>query len=392
MGILPSKNFTKVMLLFTFFLSVLSSFFSNAFNPYTTYLSYLLYLVFSVVVFLYTKKIRVDLLGKILILFSSICLISFIFGVDFETSLSETRKVIINTIVILAFSTLIKERIYLETFIKFVCFSGFILSFFIVIYSFSFGMSGRSYFLGGPNAVGVILSIAGIASIFCYQTKRITFKVTVISLVFILLGIASTLSVRSISIIFLYIIICLIIKWLNSLIRMSFLHVIPKFKFKILAFICLGLLAIYIAMSFEAFERYYDIIIYKFTDSESTSNKLRYYLYTKGVDFFYFAPWIGSGLDSSRYFFLQETGVSTYTHVNFLELAIGTGIIGTFVYYALIIYMSLKLFFSALSRRSSIYNFGFFVSLQSLGGVMSIYSHLLLLLISFWIFYENSER
>lgn len=73
-----------------------------------------------------------------------------------------------------------------------------------------------------------------------------------------------------------------------------------------------------------------------------------------GVKWFEERPILGYGLNNFRELYFIETGINTYSHSNFVEILVGGGLVGFAIYYAIFVYMFMKLFKYAFFKRDII--------------------------------------
>lgn len=73
-----------------------------------------------------------------------------------------------------------------------------------------------------------------------------------------------------------------------------------------------------------------------------------------GIEFFMQKPWLGNGFNAFSVMFGNYTGWYTYSHNNFIELLVNTGIIGLLLYYSLTFYIIKGLWKPALKDRDTL--------------------------------------
>ena len=112
-----------------------------------------------------------------------------------------------------------------------------------------------------------------------------------------------------------------------------------KFKFFVLA----GIILIIILYSIFNIPIFYQIIGYRMHNffnlifghgTDEGSINIRLYMIKFGFELFQRRPLIGYGIDNYRFYFSKmPIGWDTYSHNNFIELMVGTGILGVLIYY-----------------------------------------------------------
>jgi O-antigen ligase len=65
-----------------------------------------------------------------------------------------------------------------------------------------------------------------------------------------------------------------------------------------------------------------------------SSTKIRLAMIENGIYWFKQKPIIGFGIDNFRFLWEQIAGYQTYAHSNYVDLLVGVGLIGTFIYYS----------------------------------------------------------
>jgi O-antigen ligase len=73
-----------------------------------------------------------------------------------------------------------------------------------------------------------------------------------------------------------------------------------------------------------------------------------------GFDFIMEKPWLGNGFNAFSTLFGNITGWYTYSHNNFIELLVNTGIVGLIIYYSLTFYIIKGLWKPALKDRDAL--------------------------------------
>lgn len=94
-------------------------------------------------------------------------------------------------------------------------------------------------------------------------------------------------------------------------------------------------------------------LIYMFTGlgNVDASTRIRLGMIETGISLFKFRPFSGHGINS----FTTISGYDTYSHNNYIELLVGVGLIGTFIYYSIYAYIILNLAKSSRNRIASVF-------------------------------------
>lgn len=174
-----------------------------------------------------------------------------------------------------------------------------------------------------PNDVGIIFSIA----VFYLFTKS-SFKIRCLKHVLMTVLIIAILFTGS-------------RKALIALLLLIFIYYYIKSKNKLIILIAITLLLVATAILMTNINFLYNMIGWRFvgilsvfSDNalvyESSAN-YRYKMIIDGIDLIKSRPWFGYGLDNFRY--ENNLGLSTYSHNNFIEVAVSVGIPGLICYY-----------------------------------------------------------
>lgn len=75
------------------------------------------------------------------------------------------------------------------------------------------------------------------------------------------------------------------------------------------------------------------INIFSASNSADNSTIERIFMIKYGLEQFIYSPVWGYGINCFRVLYQQETGWATYSHNNFVELLVGVGLVGFFIYY-----------------------------------------------------------
>ena len=78
------------------------------------------------------------------------------------------------------------------------------------------------------------------------------------------------------------------------------------------------------------------------------------HMVSAGIEFFKERPLHGYGLDNYRVLLNHNYGIDAYAHNNYIELLVGQGIIGLFIFYYIYIYILFNLRKLLQSNKSSL--------------------------------------
>lgn len=370
---------------------------SSVYNPYSTYLSYVFLLLMSFWAVLKKPVVSEKVTVIILTIFCFVALITFLMNINLGTSISETRKVFVNSIILCALLTISSKNWILI--IKSICIASVFASIISTVY---FGLTfSRSEILGGPNLVGVNLALGFFWSMYMYYLTKSHKYIFCSGL--IMLGILSTVSGRSLFFCFIIILIVFFLQGFFGFTKIIVRRKVNKLDFYkyclSFLFVVLTYILVYIMLTRYLVDNYWaQYLIDKATNTDSSNNLVRIFLVNKGIEYYSFSGFFGSGLDSSRVFFYNDIGVATYTHNNFLELLIGVGPVGLLLYMLFvssIVYRSIKIIvLKKIDCVACYFAIALFIGLMMLSFFMSLYSNLLvgisILAINNRVYYDSN--
>jgi len=202
----------------------------------------------------------------------------------------------------------------------------------IAILNYDFSVMSRYTILGSPNVVAVRLIMALFFATFLYFIEEN--KIVFLSFPIILCVILLTLSVK------------VIILTICSFSCLFFVYFLRRNSFTgrrkgksfLIVFLVVAI-SLIILLQTGFFEYTIKRASYKvqFYFIERDLD-LRTDLIKEGLLLFGQRPFLGYGINNFRYYYGQKTGLRTYTHNNFLELLVGVGLLGFFIYYLIYIY------------------------------------------------------
>ena len=124
-------------------------------------------------------------------------------------------------------------------------------------------------------------------------------------------------------------------------------------KLKSVVMLILFLSAFLMVLQLPIFERTTSRFEAMFNSSAMVDNStyLRSLLVERGLEEFVSSPLMGVGIANTTFLGLKYTGYYFYMHNNYVELLVSVGIIGTAIYYFLVLYPLIKLFKPALRQE-----------------------------------------
>jgi len=300
------------------------------------------------------KNFRLNPLIKLYALFVLFSFASSLWSIDFEVTSFKSMQmllIIINLTVIYYFMAVfnLKKAFLLGVLLG--SFVNYLIVFELVSVPFDIAMDGR-YFgtTGNPNALATLMLMSMFLSMLhlieASNKKNFFYYYQYVNILLAVFTILLTVSKKGIifgSILLLYYIV---------------LSLKSKEGFKRLVFLMsAGAVAAFFLIDWNQVYDYIEDVIYRFdamssglgtaTDTKN-STEIRKNLILLGLRIFQDQPIMGYGLDTFR--FLSG---GQYAHNNFIELLVGVGFFGFFLFYSMYVYL---LFFFSRMPKSSIKN------------------------------------
>lgn len=313
------------------FMYVLSLYLFNGITGKTIYCNILalLLMAFIWMKFIITKRNLV--INKLLIfqgIFIGICTFSYLIAIEPEIALSKNITLGLIFLLMLSLVNYVDSYEKLRKFIMAFIYSGLIVSIDILMNANFSELTRFGSEYGNVNAVGTGIAIS---AIFCFyiilDEKKYHY-----SLFFAIMTVTIFLTGSRKSIIFVILAIILTF-YLKA--RGSYKD---KIKFLIISIVVIGVIY-YLLFKVPIF---YEIIgkrmasMLSFINGEGTregSMNERALMIKYGFDVFKEKPIIGYGIDNYRILFGRAFGNWTYSHNNYIELMVDTGLIGLFAFY-----------------------------------------------------------
>lgn len=311
------------VLMFFYILSLYILTYREGLNTISNALALMLIVTIWIGIVLSTKKLVFTKLLFVQLLFVFICFVTAFYAIDQNTVIAKVRTLVLIYIVMLSIVNYIDSFDKANKILEYFVYSGVVSSIYILATSDFSQIIRFGGELGNQNAVGMNLSIS---SIFCFYII-VSKKKYWYTLFFVLMIPCILLTGSRKALIFILISIILI----SYLRNRNSLSKIVKF---IAICICVLLVFYYLIFYIPLF---YEIIgerienMFSLFSGEGTNEgsiNIRYNMAKVGLDLFANRPLAGYGIDNYRYLY-----AGTYSHNNFIELMVGTGILGVIIYY-----------------------------------------------------------
>jgi len=341
-----SSSITKMNLLkISFFLMLIGLFFFNDSELYVKYsnISITLFLIIGIFYIIKFNSFKLNIFLLSYLLLGILSIISIIYSVDPELSLIKSFSLVFIFAFIFILYNVFKIKFDIEEIINYIVIAGVFFSVYLLI-DFLLNLDVNFYWkyrlgnnFANPNTIGLILSTIYLLSLYKYfKNKK---KYYLFFLLLFLITVLFTGSRKSIGLIFLY---SLLLSLLNF--KLS----IKKFiRYSLLTSLLITLLLF--LYSNNAYFRYQVIRRFENTFNSGSnfdreSDELRYNMLINGLHIFFDSPLYGHGADTYKHFSEIYFNRKTYSHNNYIELLVGTGLFGLFLFYLPIFLVFLKLF------------------------------------------------
>lgn len=275
------------------------------------------------------KGIRFSQYALMLIAFVVVCLVTYFIAL--EPGLVLSKSITLIQLLLLAFSLMnyFDRDQKIKNAILYFIFSGFYASVYI-LYTSNFDVLSRmGGDLGNQNEIGMIIAIS---SIFAFYLIISEVKIIYIPIFLVMVGVIILTGSRK-SILFLFLNIMLMIYMKNK----------DSFSSRLKAIFMIGLLLwsgyyvifntpVFYDILGERIENMFDFFTGKGTTEGSINERTTMMAY--GLEAWRNKPILGYGIDNYRALFVGAPGGRyTYSHNNFIEVLVGTGLVGLLVYY-----------------------------------------------------------
>lgn len=262
-------------------------------------------------------------------LFIIICMVSVFYAIEPSTAFSKIQTLILIYILILSLINYVDTLEKLYFIMKCFIFSGFITSIYILINADFTVLERIGSELGNVNSIGMIIGISSILCLFyLLKTRNYWYSVIILTdLIVILL----TGSRKALLFVVISIVLMLIFQEdikLGSKFRALFISIV--FIFAI--FYIINNVPLFYQIIGERMGTMFDF--FSSSGTADSSMNIRSEMILWGWSWFKEHPFLGYGIDNYRVLLSTSSGQGyTYSHNNVIELLVGTGIIGTALFY-----------------------------------------------------------
>lgn len=259
-------------------------------------------------------------------LFLFISIVSAFFAINIETSLEKVKTLVILNILVFSLINYIDSINKVKKLISYFIIAGFIASIYILLTSDFSQLTRYGADLGNVNAIGLLI---GFSTIFCFYFLIEERKLWLLPILFLMFTVILLTGSRKA---FMFILLCLTLVTLSKLKK----GIASKVKTIIIASSII-MIALYLIFNIPLF---YEIVGYRmnnlllFINGETVNEGsvyIRANMIELGYSLFIDRPFTGYGIDNFRHLYGGAFG--TYSHNNFIELMVGTGIFGLVTFY-----------------------------------------------------------
>ncbi len=315
-------NFINLFM-FLYVLSIYILTYRVGLNTISNALALILIVLVWVNVVLSRKSIVFNKISLTFLIFILICLCSTFFAISQNATIEKSKTLFLIFLVMITLVNYTDSYEKLNKFITYFIYSGLLTSIYILLTSDFSEVTRFGGELGNVNSIGLNI---GLSSIFCFYII-ISEKKYWYSTFFIVMIPCILLTGSRKALIFVIFNIILILYLQN---RRSLKKLL---KFSIITIL---VLTFFYYMIFNI-PFFYEIIGDRMENllafatgkgSNEGSINIRYNMTIIGLELFKSRPFTGYGIDNYRYLY-----AGTYSHNNFIELMVGTGIVGVVFYY-----------------------------------------------------------
>lgn len=318
-----------IMFLYIFSLYLLT--YREGLNIVSNAIAFILIASIWLYVIIVKKYITFNSFIIIYLLFFMICTISVLYALN--QNISMTKTITIGLLFILMFSLVnyVDSINKVESILNYFIYSGVIACLYILVNSDFSQITRFGSELGNVNSIGMILGLSATFSLYFMLTKR-----KFINIIFLLIIIPFILLTGSRK--------ALLFIFTNFIFILFYNYIITKKNIKyaisfLVWIVLLSVILYYLIFNVELFykvlgkrlENMIDLIINQETYENSLNTRIN--MIKTGIEMIKEKPLFGYGIDNYRVLYKKHTGVSTYSHNNYIELTVGVGLIGLITYY-----------------------------------------------------------
>ena len=320
--------------------------YSVGFNPVIKYgIHAAALVVFFLLAIFKFKCVIISSFEKNFLLFIAFCCVSIFFAISQEQAAAKCLNLVVYLLIAGSIHVYITKKNKLEWLMRTLCFGGIALAFYNLYF---YGVGNYvSSMLSGNRVGGEIMNLNVIGQFCCFSAlicswyaiykNKIRYVAPMILCTFIALGVGSRKSLSALVLGF-----CLLYLFRGNL----------REKLKNFVMVVLFLSAFLMILQLPIFERTTSRFEAMFNSSARVDNStyLRGLLIEHGLEDFTSSPLMGVGIGNTPFLGVKYTGYEFYMHNNYVELLVSVGIIGTAIYYLLLLYPLIKLFRPALRQ------------------------------------------
>lgn len=332
--------------LVVFIILIVTSFPPLINNIYVT-VSILAISIVSIVILLFTAKIRINNYIAWGLIVSIIIYISSTWSLNVEHTTQAFKnyiKVFIPTVYI---SFLINTKKDVFQALKLFVYAKIIMAVYIILYidlstlgnmRIGAGSLGEDW---NSNGIGLNLAFAAYALFVLIQNEK-NKLIRLFYYIFVSFIVILTLLTGSKKALLLIIISILIFSILSTS-----RNRLKKIGISIIASLFILYLVTKVPFFYDVIGERLVTLFASFTGIGDTDNSTlsRFLMIDYGIDFFKQQPVLGYGLNNFRYLYGSLTGDYVYSHNNYIELLVGLGLVGTLIYYSGYFYLLFKSLF-----------------------------------------------
>lgn len=310
------------LLLFSYILSIYFLTYREGLNSISNILALLTIISIWINVLLKKKKLKLTNILAIQLIFIFICLCSIFVSINQNAVFIKVKTLFLIFLVMLSIINYLDSFDKIIRVLKYFTWSGFFVSIYILLISDFSNITRYGSELGNQNAIGMNIALSSIFCFYLLINKKVKYL-----LLFVVMVPTILLTGSRKSLLFIIINVILLVYFKN---RNSLKNII---KFIIFSFITI-LLFSYMIFNIPIF---YEIIgdrmesLFSFINGETVregSINIRTNMTIVGFELFKKRPITGYGIDNYRFFYS-----GTYSHNNFIELMVGTGVFGVILFY-----------------------------------------------------------
>lgn len=317
-------------MLFFYVLSLYLFTFQPGWNVLSNFLALCLIVLIWLEILMLRKKIIFNYFAFVYLLFIIVCMVSGFYAINPIASVGKFQTLILIYILMLSLINYVDTFEKLDFIIKCFVYSGFITSVYILINADFTTLTRFGSELGNVNAIGMIIGISTIFSLYCFlKAKNYWYSLMILTnlIVILLTGSRKALLFTAIAIVI------MLIFQENLKLRSKLSALFAGIVFIVVMFYAIFNVPIFYEIIGKRMVVMFALLTGESTSEGSINTRLDMILW--GWTWIKDQPFLGYGIDNFRYLYGagSSSGMVTYSHNNIIELLVGTGIIGTVLFY-----------------------------------------------------------